>query len=202
MNSWNISIIIINILAKRGVPLNSWNPLWICHCACYVSSGALVVAEPLYMYVKPLFIELCVHKVCFSPSANNVILTAYCLCLCQIHPLASTECYIWYQCMSFLVQENDNEVWSTLAVAHIHLYSLINKIYGWDDMGIIWRKLIVLVNTCEGTIINFCAVPGCSNCSDRKNHLSYYRLPLKNKSVLKQWIYNIGRANLLLKNHT
>ena len=50
-------------------------------------------------------------------------------------------------------------------------------------------------------MVNFCAVPGCSNRSDRENHLCYYRLPLKNKAVLKQWIHNIGRANLPLKNH-
>ena len=51
-------------------------------------------------------------------------------------------------------------------------------------------------------MVHFCAVPGCSNRSDRENQLSYYRLPLKNKAVLKQWIHNIGRANLTLKDHT
>ena len=51
-------------------------------------------------------------------------------------------------------------------------------------------------------MVNFCAVPGCSNHLDQENQLSYYRLPLNNKAVLKQWIHNIGRANLSLKDHT
>ena len=45
-------------------------------------------------------------------------------------------------------------------------------------------------------MVHFCAVPGCSNRSDRETHLSYHRLtlPLKNK-VLKEWIHKI-RTNL------
>ena len=65
-------------------------------------------------------------------------------------------------------------------------------------MAAIWRKITVVVNTCEGTMVNFCAVPGCSNHSDKENHLGYYHLPLKNKAVLKQSIHNIGRVNLPL----
>ena len=52
-------------------------------------------------------------------------------------------------------------------------------------------------------MIHIRAVPGCSNHSDRENQLSYNQLPLKKKkAVLKQWIQNISRANLTLKDHT
>ena len=50
-------------------------------------------------------------------------------------------------------------------------------------------------------MVNFCAVSCCSNHSDQENQLNYYQLLLKNKAVLKQWIHNIGRANLSLKDH-
>ena len=42
-------------------------------------------------------------------------------------------------------------------------------------------------------MVRFYAVLGCSNRSDQGNQLSYYRLLLKNKAVLKQWIHNIRR---------
>ena len=45
-------------------------------------------------------------------------------------------------------------------------------------------------------MVNICVVPGCINCSDRPNHLSYYRLPFKNSCLLKQWIHKISRAHL------
>lgn len=51
-------------------------------------------------------------------------------------------------------------------------------------------------------MVHFCAVPGCSNRSDRDSHLSYHRLPLKNKQILKQWIHKIGRTNLPLNDST
>ena len=51
-------------------------------------------------------------------------------------------------------------------------------------------------------MVHFCAVPGCSNRSDRETHLSYHRLPLKNKNVLKEWIHKIRRTNLPLKEST
>ena len=51
-------------------------------------------------------------------------------------------------------------------------------------------------------MVHFCAVPGCSNRSDRETHLSYHRLPLKNKKVLKEWIHKIRRTNLPLKEST
>ena len=50
-------------------------------------------------------------------------------------------------------------------------------------------------------MVHFCAVPGCSNRSDRETNLSYHRLPLKNK-VLKEWIHKIRRTNLPLKEST
>lgn len=45
-------------------------------------------------------------------------------------------------------------------------------------------------------MVHFCCVPGCSNRSDRETHLSFRRLPLKKKLLLKQWIHKIGRKNL------
>ena len=48
-------------------------------------------------------------------------------------------------------------------------------------------------------MVHFCCVPGCSNRSDRESHLSFHRLPLKRKHILKQWIHKIGRKNLPLK---
>ena len=48
----------------------------------------------------------------------------------------------------------------------------------------------------------FCCVPGCSNRSDKPSHLSFFRLPLNNKSVLKQWIHRIGRKNLPINPNT
>ena len=69
-------------------------------------------------------------------------------------------------------------------------------------MSVASTKMTVLVNTCEDTMVNFCAVPSCSNYSDKENYLSYYCLLLKNKAILKQWIHIIGRVNLPLKNHT
>ena len=51
-------------------------------------------------------------------------------------------------------------------------------------------------------MVHFCAVPGCSNRSDRETHLSFHRLPLKNKKLLKQWIHKIGRAHLPINEST
>ena len=51
-------------------------------------------------------------------------------------------------------------------------------------------------------MVHTCAVPGCTNRSDRQSNLSYHRLPLKNKVLLKQWIHKIGRANLPLHDST
>ncbi len=45
-------------------------------------------------------------------------------------------------------------------------------------------------------------VPGCNNQSDHESHLSYHRLPLKNKQVLKIWIHKIGRKQLPLNEST
>ena len=47
-------------------------------------------------------------------------------------------------------------------------------------------------------MVHVCCVPGCSSRSNREINLSYYRLPLQNKKLLKQWIHKIGRSNLPL----
>ena len=51
-------------------------------------------------------------------------------------------------------------------------------------------------------MVHFCAVPGCSNRSDRETHLTFHRLPLKRKELLKEWIHKIGRKNLPLNPST
>ena len=51
-------------------------------------------------------------------------------------------------------------------------------------------------------MVQFCSVPGCTNRSDRETHLSFHRLPLKRKLVLKKWIHGIGRRNLPLRETT
>ena len=45
-------------------------------------------------------------------------------------------------------------------------------------------------------MVNFCAVPGCSNRSDRDTNVSYHHLPINKPALLKQWIHKIGRAIL------
>ena len=47
-----------------------------------------------------------------------------------------------------------------------------------------------------------CCVPGCSNRSDRETELSYFKLPLKRKAILKQWIHVIRRTNLPINGST
>lgn len=51
-------------------------------------------------------------------------------------------------------------------------------------------------------MVHFCCVPGCANRSNRETGLSYFKLPLKRKSILKQWIHVIGRKNLPINNST
>ena len=51
-------------------------------------------------------------------------------------------------------------------------------------------------------MVNFCAVPGCSNRSDRDVNVSYHRLPINKPSLLKQWIHKIGRENLPILDST
>ena len=51
-------------------------------------------------------------------------------------------------------------------------------------------------------MVHFCCVPGCSNRSNRDTAISYFGLPLKNKSLLRVWIHKIGRENLPLNNNT
>lgn len=51
-------------------------------------------------------------------------------------------------------------------------------------------------------MVHFCAVPGCSNDSIRRPELSFHRLPLMKKKLLKVWVHKIGRKNLPLNNNT
>ena len=51
-------------------------------------------------------------------------------------------------------------------------------------------------------MVHVCCVPGCSTRSDREKHISYFGLPLRKKSLLKQWIHRIGRANLPINRST
>ena len=51
-------------------------------------------------------------------------------------------------------------------------------------------------------MVNTCVVPGCGSRSDRDHHLSFHLLPLKNKSLLKQWLHQIGRKNVPLNNNS
>ena len=53
-----------------------------------------------------------------------------------------------------------------------------------------------------GEMPQFCCVPGCSNRSDREKHLSFHRLPVKKKLILKKWIHKIGRKNLAINEST
>ena len=51
-------------------------------------------------------------------------------------------------------------------------------------------------------MVNFCAVPECSNRSDRDVNVSYHRLPLNKPFLLKQWIHKIGRENFPILDST
>ena len=51
-------------------------------------------------------------------------------------------------------------------------------------------------------MVHFCAVPGCSNRSNREVNRSYFGLPLHNKVLLKTWIHKIGRENLPINANT
>ena len=51
-------------------------------------------------------------------------------------------------------------------------------------------------------MVHFCAVPGCSNRSNREVDRSYFGLPLHNKVLLKTWIHKIGRVNLPINANT
>ena len=51
-------------------------------------------------------------------------------------------------------------------------------------------------------MVHFCAVPGCSNNSNKKPELLFHRLPLKDKKLIKIWIHKIGRKNLPLNGNT
>ena len=50
--------------------------------------------------------------------------------------------------------------------------------------------------------MHFCVVPGCSNDSVSHPNLSFHRLPLKKKSLLKMWMHKIGRKNLPLNSNS
>ena len=51
-------------------------------------------------------------------------------------------------------------------------------------------------------MVHFCCIPCCSSNSIRETHLSFYRLPLRNKRLLKQWIHCIGGKNLPINGNT
>ena len=51
-------------------------------------------------------------------------------------------------------------------------------------------------------MVNTCVVPGCGSRSDRDHHLSFHLLPLKNKSLLKKWLHQIGRKNVPLNKNS
>ena len=51
-------------------------------------------------------------------------------------------------------------------------------------------------------MVHFCVVPGCTNSSSKMPHLSFHRLPLKDKTLLKVWIHKIGRKNLPLNSNS
>ncbi len=51
-------------------------------------------------------------------------------------------------------------------------------------------------------MVHFCCLPGCSSNSSRDCDLSFFRLPLKKKALLKQWVHAIGRKNLPINQHT
>ena len=51
-------------------------------------------------------------------------------------------------------------------------------------------------------MVHFCCIPGCANWLNRDTGVSYFNLPLKIKSILRQWIHIIGRKNLPINNST
>ena len=50
-------------------------------------------------------------------------------------------------------------------------------------------------------MVHYCVVPGCHDSSTTYSHLSFHRLPLKTKGLLKIWVHKIGRKNLLLNDN-
>ena len=76
----------------------------------------------------------------------------------------------------------------------IHYYTSVKSEIRPGGQRVIWNQAFRMVHCC--------CVPGCSNRSDRERHLSFFRLPLTNKSLLKAWIHRIGRKNLPLNPNT
>ena len=72
----------------------------------------------------------------------------------------------------------------------IHYYSLVNSELRSGGQRVNWNIV--------STMVHCCCVPRCSNRSDREGHLSFFRLLLKNKALLKGWIHRIGWKNLPL----
>ena len=50
--------------------------------------------------------------------------------------------------------------------------------------------------------MHFCVVPGCTNDSVTHQNVSFHRLPLKKKQLLKIWIHKIGRKTLPLNSNS
>ena len=51
-------------------------------------------------------------------------------------------------------------------------------------------------------MVHSCSVPDCHNDSVKNPDVSFHRLPLKRKKILKIWINKIGRKNLPLNVNT
>ena len=51
-------------------------------------------------------------------------------------------------------------------------------------------------------MVHTCCVPRCNNGSNTQRSLSFHRLPLQNKTLLKKWIQKIRRRDLPLHNAT
>ena len=59
-----------------------------------------------------------------------------------------------------------------------------------------------MTTTMHCAMVNTCVVPGCGSRSDRDHHLPFHLLPLKNKSLLKKWLHQIGQKNVPLNNNS
>ena len=78
----------------------------------------------------------------------------------------------------------------------IHYYSSFNTKIRSRRQRVIQNIVYISI------MVHCCCVPGCSNRSDRERHLSFFTLPLKNKTLLKVWIHRIGRKNLPINRNT
>ena len=91
----------------------------------------------------------------------------------------------------------------------IHSYWRIFITINWTLEIMEWEVACLLDNIIDN--VCFCCVPGCSNnsvkkpCSNdsvKKPGLTFHRLLLKNKKLLKVWIHKIGQKNLPVNDNT